>query len=172
MLIAAPERNLMREPGADAIDSQISESHDIVRTRLNHDRIGARHQNRRDLATAAVEGDRLGNSDRSEAAGVECIDLASRGGLRIAPGKVLHGAVRLHGLASSPTPETQVRLDWAFAVVLPIVKRTTIIGPSIGEVVLIISSSSSSESTRVIILPSRGSKLAHSWMELRPDRRR
>jgi len=28
----------------------------------------------------------------------------------IAPGKVLHGAVRLHGLASSPTPETQVRV--------------------------------------------------------------
>jgi hypothetical protein len=28
----------------------------------------------------------------------------------IAPAKVLHGAVRLHGLASSPTPETQVRV--------------------------------------------------------------
>src|SRR5204862_1498129 len=31
----------------------------------------------------------------------------------IAPGKVLHGAVRLHGLASSPTPETQVRVACA-----------------------------------------------------------
>src|SRR5262249_22689066 len=29
--------------------------------------------------------------------------------LEIAPAKVLQGAVRLHGLASSPTPETQVR---------------------------------------------------------------
>src|SRR6478752_1134200 len=29
--------------------------------------------------------------------------------LEIAPANVLHGAVRLHGLASSPTPETQVR---------------------------------------------------------------
>jgi hypothetical protein len=28
----------------------------------------------------------------------------------IAPAKVLHGAVRLHGLASLPTPETQVRV--------------------------------------------------------------
>src|SRR5579864_6203245 len=27
----------------------------------------------------------------------------------IAPAKVLHGATRLHGLASSPTPDTQVR---------------------------------------------------------------
>ena len=27
----------------------------------------------------------------------------------MAPAKVLHGAVRLHGLASLPTPETQVR---------------------------------------------------------------
>src|ERR1039457_3335004 len=35
--------------------------------------------------------------------------------LEIAPAKVLHGAVRLHGLASSPTPETQVRVAWAWA---------------------------------------------------------
>jgi len=27
----------------------------------------------------------------------------------MAPAKVLHGAVRLHGLASSPTPDTHVR---------------------------------------------------------------
>jgi hypothetical protein len=80
---------------------------------LNHDRIGARHQNRRDLAAAAVEGDRLGNSDRSEAAGIECIDLASGGRLRNGSREGLHGAVRLHGLASSPTPETQVRVAWA-----------------------------------------------------------
>src|SRR5262245_43251751 len=30
--------------------------------------------------------------------------------LEIVPAKVLQGAVRLHGLASSPTPETQVRV--------------------------------------------------------------
>src|ERR1700759_5665745 len=35
--------------------------------------------------------------------------------LEMAPGNVLHGAVRLHGLASSPTPETQVRVAWALA---------------------------------------------------------
>jgi hypothetical protein len=33
--------------------------------------------------------------------------------LEMAPAKVLHGAVRLQGLASSPTPETQVRDAWA-----------------------------------------------------------
>src|SRR5215203_5759368 len=33
----------------------------------------------------------------------------------IAPAKVLHGAVRLHGLTSSPTPETQVRVACAAA---------------------------------------------------------
>src|SRR6476659_1767310 len=33
----------------------------------------------------------------------------------MAPANVLHGAVRLHGLASSPTPETQVRVACAFA---------------------------------------------------------
>src|SRR3954464_11231586 len=35
--------------------------------------------------------------------------------LEIAPAKVLHGAVRLHGLTSSPTPETQVRVGCANA---------------------------------------------------------
>src|SRR5437764_14379456 len=33
----------------------------------------------------------------------------------IAPAKVLHGAVRLHGFASSPTPDTQVRVACACA---------------------------------------------------------
>jgi hypothetical protein len=33
----------------------------------------------------------------------------------IAPAKVLQGAVRLHGLASSPTPDTQVRVACADA---------------------------------------------------------
>src|ERR1700730_2483046 len=32
--------------------------------------------------------------------------------LEIAPAKVLQGAVRLPGLASSPTPETQVLVAW------------------------------------------------------------
>src|SRR5437870_6058287 len=35
--------------------------------------------------------------------------------LEMAPAKVLHGAVRLQGLASSPTPETQVRDACAWA---------------------------------------------------------
>src|SRR4051812_19010420 len=34
----------------------------------------------------------------------------------MAPAQVLHGAVRLHGFASSPTPETQVRDAWAWAI--------------------------------------------------------
>src|SRR5882672_1236776 len=35
--------------------------------------------------------------------------------LEIAPAKVLQGAVRLHGLASLPRPETHVRVAWALA---------------------------------------------------------
>src|SRR5687767_3047185 len=42
----------------------------------------------------------------------------------IAPAKVLQGAVRLHGLTSSPTPETQVRVACACANELQ-VKQTT-----------------------------------------------
>src|SRR5207237_2716980 len=37
----------------------------------------------------------------------------------IAPAKVLQGAVRLHGLRSSPTPDTQVRVACACAAVAP-----------------------------------------------------
>src|SRR5437016_1372621 len=36
--------------------------------------------------------------------------------LEMAPAKVLQGAVRLHGLASSPTPDTQVRDACAFMI--------------------------------------------------------
>src|SRR3954466_8819920 len=34
----------------------------------------------------------------------------------MAPAKVLQGAVRLHGLTSSPTPDTQVRVACAWAM--------------------------------------------------------
>src|SRR3569833_3280971 len=37
----------------------------------------------------------------------------------IAPAKVSHGAVRLHGLTSSPTPEIHVRVAWACAAGAP-----------------------------------------------------
>src|SRR5438270_7641402 len=37
--------------------------------------------------------------------------------LEIAPAKVLHGAVRLQGFASSPTPDTHVRVACACAIV-------------------------------------------------------
>src|SRR5712692_5120753 len=37
--------------------------------------------------------------------------------LEMAPAQVLHGAVRLQGLASSPTPDTQVRDAWALNIV-------------------------------------------------------
>src|SRR6476619_6935502 len=36
--------------------------------------------------------------------------------LEIAPAQVLQGAVRLQGLASSPTPDTHVREAWAWAI--------------------------------------------------------
>src|SRR4029453_5510997 len=46
--------------------------------------------------------------------------------LEIAPAKVLQGAVRLHGLASSPTPDTHVRVACACAIdAAAIVKHTT-----------------------------------------------
>src|SRR6188474_1735488 len=46
--------------------------------------------------------------------------------LLIAPANVLQGAVRLHGLASSPTPETQVRVACACAGVAKVIARPAI----------------------------------------------
>src|SRR5687768_4237913 len=44
----------------------------------------------------------------------------------IAPAYVLHGAVRLQGLASSPTPDTQVRVACALAIeLMPRVSTTS-----------------------------------------------
>src|SRR6266849_4195828 len=44
--------------------------------------------------------------------------------LKIAPAKVLHGELRLQGLASLPVPETQVRVAWAWARDVPSIKTT------------------------------------------------
>jgi hypothetical protein len=45
--------------------------------------------------------------------------------LLIAPANVLHGAVRLHGFASSPTPDTQVRDACADATDVPMTMLAT-----------------------------------------------
>src|SRR6185369_17134209 len=52
--------------------------------------------------------------------------------LEIAPAQVLQGAVRLQGLTSSPTPETQVRV--ACAWVDDAVKKTNINKPKVTKV--------------------------------------
>src|SRR5262249_21504486 len=63
-------------------------------------------------------------------------------GFEIAPAKVLHGAVRLQGSASLPTPETQVRVAcaWAGAPRNAVEKSASTSAPK--NVVLFINSSS------------------------------
>src|SRR3954468_14156699 len=51
--------------------------------------------------------------------------------LEMAPAKVLQGAVRLHGFASSPTPDTQVRVACACADVAG--RKTRASNPNIGR---------------------------------------
>src|SRR5689334_18435218 len=51
--------------------------------------------------------------------------------LEMAPAKVLQGAVRLHGLTSSPTPDTQVRVACACADVDG--RKTRASNPNIGR---------------------------------------
>src|SRR5262249_50087774 len=66
----------------------------------------------------------------------------------IAPAKVLQGAVRLQGLASSPTPETQVRVACAWAGTLATTK-TTSIARTLSTSLLFIGSSSTEMVYRV-----------------------
>src|SRR5205807_8337046 len=58
--------------------------------------------------------------------------------LEIAPAKVLHGAVRLHGLASSPTPETQVREACAIAASGTSASPPTQANPSMAAIVFMV----------------------------------
>jgi hypothetical protein len=67
------------------------------------------------LAATAVDRNGLGDRHCAVTGRVEGIDLAASGGLRNCSGNVLQGAVPLHGLASSPMPETQVRVACARA---------------------------------------------------------
>jgi hypothetical protein len=61
------------------------------------------------LASAAVKGDGFRDGQRAEPAGIERVNFA---------------AVRLQGLTSSPTPETQVLVAWALNMVVPDRTRT------------------------------------------------
>src|SRR5262249_31552489 len=123
------------ESEADAVDPQISEGHDIARPRLNHDTVREGHQDRRDWAAATGDGDRLGDVTAPKPPGSSASISPPAAVFEMAPAKVLHGAVRLHGLASSPTPETQVRLACAFAAEVPTANPATATNPRISEVV-------------------------------------
>ena len=96
-----------------AVDVDVAQ-HDVLRGAVDDHSVGAEGQDRGACA-GAVERDRLGDRDRAEAGAVERVDHAADRGLEIAPAHVLHGAVRLHGLTSSPTPDTQVRVACAKA---------------------------------------------------------
>src|SRR4051812_31573381 len=52
----------------------------------------------------------------------------------IAPANVLQGAVRLHGFASSPTPDTHVRVAWPKAEAGMTSARSTAAGASLASV--------------------------------------
>src|SRR5258708_24850011 len=58
----------------------------------------------------------------------------------IAPAKVLHGAVRLHGLASSPTPETHVRVACAIAASGVSASKATLANPNNAATVFMVDS--------------------------------
>src|SRR5436190_18294641 len=97
------------EPRAEAIDVE-APKRDLVRRSGVHDD-GIRAGNKHTRAyTFTGDRHRLRDRHAADAAGIETVISPPAAVFEIAPGKVLHGAVRLHGLASSPTPETQVRV--------------------------------------------------------------
>src|SRR5207302_7099365 len=97
------------EPRAGAIDVEAAKRDLVRRPGVHDDSIRAGNKHTRGY-TFTGDRDRLRDRHAAEAAGIETVISPPAAVFEIAPGKVLHGAVRLHGLASSPTPETQVRV--------------------------------------------------------------
>src|SRR5207244_5411697 len=88
------------EPRAQAIDVEAAKRDLVRRSGVHDDAVGAGSKHTRGHA---FTGDRNRLRDRhgAEAAGIEAVYFAAAV-FEIAPAKVLHGAVRLHGLASLP----------------------------------------------------------------------
>jgi hypothetical protein len=101
------------DAGADAVEAQIAKRHCVISSRLDDNAIRSGYQNRCHLTATAVDGNRLGYGEGAKSTRIESVNFATGRGLEIAPANVLHGDVREHGLASSPTPDTQVRVAWA-----------------------------------------------------------
>src|SRR5207237_1240526 len=85
-----------------AVEPNVTQGHDVGRLGGDVDSVGARDQGGRDLAAAAVEGDRLRDGHGAEAAGIERVDLAAvrrlRDGAR--PGLARRGAAAWIGVVA------------------------------------------------------------------------
>jgi hypothetical protein len=94
-----------------AVEVEIAQDDRVCCPGANDDAPGSRNVS----YGAAIDGYGLRDCDHAKAAGIEYIDLATRGGLGYRTRETPTRSVRLHGFASSPTPDTKVRAACAYA---------------------------------------------------------
>jgi hypothetical protein len=102
-------------PRPDAVDAQVAQYDDVARSGYDRDAGGAADQDAGDLPAAAIKRDALVIVTAPKPPGSRASISPPLAVFEIAPAQVLHGAVRLQGLTSSPTPEIQVRDACAWA---------------------------------------------------------
>src|SRR5262249_34107780 len=91
----------------EALNLYFLDDDDVGRCGRDIDAVRARHQNRGDLAAAAVERNGFGDGDGAEAARIERVDFAAVGGLRDGAGPCLarrRAAARIDVVADARHP--------------------------------------------------------------------
>jgi hypothetical protein len=103
----------------DAVQPNVAQYYGVVRAGIDHDAVRAVDQHGCNLTAADIDRNCLVIVTAPKPPGSRTEISPPAAVLEIAPANVLQGAVRLQGLASSPTPDTHVRGAWALAGCMP-----------------------------------------------------
>jgi hypothetical protein len=107
----------------NAVNAQVAQCDDVIRSGLNHDAVSARHQHTSDLPATTIDCNTLRNCNHAETRGVEGIDFAAGSGFRDCSGKRLARrcpATRVSVIADAGDPRS----------VLPVREQQLTIGKS------------------------------------------
>src|SRR5262249_49403058 len=97
------------DSASDTVDPEIPQDHHVRRSGLDNDAVGTANQYRGHLASAAVNCNSLGDSDRAVAGRIQGVNLTAQGGLGDGAGKSLAwccAAARVGIVADARYPRT------------------------------------------------------------------
>src|SRR5579864_6599278 len=67
------------DAGANAVDAEVSENHNVRRPGLDHDAVGATDENGSDLSATTVNGDGFGDGKRAESGWIKGVNFTTGG---------------------------------------------------------------------------------------------